>query len=276
MDASMKLVDNIEAAFLNSLSPAWNETYHNALAQGNPHSKHFPLMNPVHAVLTVVAYLIIVYVGQIVMRNRKEFKLYYFSLFHNAMMVTVNGYICYETIRLALRDDFTLFGNGVDTSINGLPMARVLWLFYFTKPVEFIDTFIMVLKKNNRQISFLHVYHHISTFLIWWGVIYYVPGGDSYFSAAQNAFIHVLMYSYYFLASLKVPCPWKKYLTQAQMLQFLLNAAQSVYVLYYDTAYPKFWAKVLLSFMVTLLILFGNFYVKSNSRPAARPQKKVE
>ena len=29
---------------------------------------------------------------------------------------------------------------------------------------EFVDTLIMILKKNTRQISFLHVYHHASTF----------------------------------------------------------------------------------------------------------------
>ena len=28
---------------------------------------------------------------------------------------------------------------------------------------EFVDTLIMILKKNNRQISFLHVYHHATT-----------------------------------------------------------------------------------------------------------------
>lgn len=30
---------------------------------------------------------------------------------------------------------------------------------------EFTDTFIMVLKRNDRQISFLYLYHHASTFL---------------------------------------------------------------------------------------------------------------
>jgi len=38
-------------------------------------------------------------------------------------------------------------------------MAKIIWVFYVSKIVEFIDTVIMVLKKNNRQVSFLHVYH---------------------------------------------------------------------------------------------------------------------
>ena len=35
---------------------------------------------------------------------------------------------------------------------------------------EFTDTLIMVLKKNERQISFLHIYHHATTFFPCWCV----------------------------------------------------------------------------------------------------------
>ena len=47
-------------------------------------------------------------------------------------------------------------------------LARVLWIHYLSKVYEFADTAIMVLKKNERQISFLHVYHHASTFFPCW------------------------------------------------------------------------------------------------------------
>src|SRR5947209_12697367 len=66
-------------------------------------------------------------------------------------------------------------------------MAKYIWLFYVSKTFEFMDTFIMVLKKNNHQISFLHVYHHFSIFMIWWFVTFTVPNGESYFSAALNS-----------------------------------------------------------------------------------------
>jgi elongation of very long chain fatty acids protein 4 len=57
-------------------------------------------------------------------------------------------------------------------------MAKMVWLFYFSKIFEFIDTMIMVFKKNNRQISFLHVYHHSSIFTIWWLVTLVAPNGE--------------------------------------------------------------------------------------------------
>ena len=60
------------------------------------------------------------------------------------------------------------------------------------------------------QVSFLHVYHHASISLIWWMITYSAPGGDAYFSAALNSFVHVLMYCYYFTAVTLSASPNKK------------------------------------------------------------------
>jgi len=272
----MNYINALENVTRSSLPVEWQNSWTKNLAEGNVHTKNWPIMNPFHAVLLSIAYLVIVYGGKQVMKNRKKFELTYFSLLHNGFLVLLSSYMSYEIINQALIGNYTLFGNGVDSSPKGIPMATVLWLFYVSKPIEFIDTFIMVLKKNNHQISFLHVYHHVATFLIWWGVTYYAPGGDTYFSAAQNAFVHVLMYSYYFLATLKVSAPWKYYLTQIQMLQFALNFIQGAYVTWYDTPYPRTWAIVLMVYMVTLLILFGNFYIQGTRKAAlARKEKKA-
>ena len=37
---------------------------------------------------------------------------------------------------------------------------------------------IMLLKGNAKQVSFLHVYHHVSISCIWWAIAYAAPGGD--------------------------------------------------------------------------------------------------
>lgn len=59
---------------------------------------------------------------------------------------------------------------------------------------EFMDTWIMIMKKNTRQISFLHVYHHATTFYpVWWGVVRYGPGGAAWLCCAYNSSIHVGM-----------------------------------------------------------------------------------
>lgn len=37
---------------------------------------------------------------------------------------------------------------------------------------------IMIMKRNTRQITFLHVYHHSSISLIWWAIAHHAPGGE--------------------------------------------------------------------------------------------------
>ena len=48
----------------------------------------------------------------------------------------------------------------------------------------------------------------------------------------MNSFIHVIMYGYYTLALLGISCPWKKWITNCQMLQFMACLAHSCYVAY--------------------------------------------
>ena len=63
-------------------------------------------------------------------------------------------------------------------------------------------------------------------------------GGDSYFGALCNSFIHVLMYSYYLMAALKISCPWKKILTKLQMIQFLTCIGHAIYLYVHKTVPP--------------------------------------
>ena len=60
----------------------------------------------------------------------------------------------------------------------------------------------MIARGNLRQVSFLHVYHHVSISLFWWAIAYCAPGGEAWYSLALNSLVHVLMYSYYLLASI--------------------------------------------------------------------------
>eukprot|EP00956_Cyclotella_meneghiniana_P032775 scaffold91417_cov54-Cyclotella_meneghiniana.AAC.4 len=48
-----------------------------------------------------------------------------------------------------------------------------------------------------------------------------------------------MMYSYYALALLKVSCPWKRYLTQAQLLQFTSVVIYTMYTAYQHYHYTE-------------------------------------
>jgi hypothetical protein len=114
------------------------------------------------------------------------------------------------------------------------------------------------------QVSFLHVYHHVSISMAWWFALWASPGGDSYFGALVNSWIHVMMYSYYTLALLKIACPWKRYLTQAQLLQFVSVVGYTIVC--YTLQPTGTWVMpylVQLFEMLSLLVLFLHFYRKA-------------
>jgi hypothetical protein len=56
-----------------------------------------------------------------------------------------------------------------------------------------------------------------------WALCRWLPGGQESFGGTLNSLVHVLMYSYYFLAALGPHMQkylwWKRYLTTFQMIQ---------------------------------------------------------
>lgn len=105
------------------------------------------------------------------------------------------------------------------------------------------------------------------------------PGGDAYFGALLNSWIHVMMYSYYTLSLLKIPCPWKKYLTVAQLVQFTTVVGYTVLSFIRiskleDTTWKHFTAHAVQVFeMTSLFVLFMHFYRKTyNKKKSAKAQ----
>lgn len=79
-----------------------------------------------------------------------------------------------------------------------------------------------ILKKNFRQVSFLHVYHHaIMVISIWIGIRYFA-GGESLWMPTINCMVHVFMYTYYLFTALnnrnKEFSRLKKMITEIQLV----------------------------------------------------------
>jgi len=78
----------------------------------------------------------------------------------------------------------------------------------------------LVVKK--RPLSFLHVYHHCVVLILFWTynqsrmII-------SWVLVVANSLVHVAMYGYYTASTFGVPCWWKRYITQAQIVQFVID-----------------------------------------------------
>lgn len=67
-------------------------------------------------------------------------------------------------------------------------LASAFWWFYISKILEFTDTIFFILRKKWSQLTFLHVYHHSSMFVICWIVIKWIPTGSSEFSNSYTLY----------------------------------------------------------------------------------------
>ena len=111
------------------------------------------------------------------------------------------------------------------------------------------------------------MYHHFSIAWAWWIALTLFPAGDAYFGALFNSWIHVLMYSYYALSLCKISCPWKRFLTQAQLVQFTSVVVYTLCMPIFsvDTLEQKHYIAMGVQIweMASLFVLFSLFYKKS-------------
>lgn len=186
-------------------------------------------------------------------------------ILYNASQVALNGWMVWRFVDAVVNKNHPFIGD-IYTTSSGASFA--IWVHYCDKYLEFFDTYFMVLRGRMDQVSFLHVYHHFSIAWSWWFAMSIFPGGDAYFGALLNSFIHVLMYSYYALALLKISCPWKRFLTQAQLLQFtsvLIYSFFSWMSWAEDERKPEHTHAIIVQIweMSSLFILFSFFYMRS-------------
>ncbi|MCO5586364.1 hypothetical protein L7F22_040304 [Adiantum nelumboides] len=226
---------------------------------GTPPTKGLPgVDSPTPVIFGILVYLTSVILGLRWIRSsglqprlHEPFLLQAFVILHNLFCLGLSLYMCLNISFRAFQLNYALWGNAYD--LRETLMAFYIYIFYMSKYAEFLDTIIMLCKRNTRQVTVLHVYHHVSIAFIWWMIAHHAPGGDAYFSAAINSAVHVFMYLYYLLSALlrnnekarRKYLFWGKYLTQLQMLQFLFNMIQAYYCLKFKPLYPQFLCKVM-------------------------------
>lgn len=223
---------------------------------------------------------------------------------------------CFQILVVALSAGYNFSCEPVDYSNDpwALRMAAVLWWFYISKLLEFLDTVFFILRKKFNQLTFLHVYHHSTMFCFWWIGIKWVAGGSckyidlsafygngltsllAFIGALLNSFVHILMYAYYALAAAfpKSDFWWKRYLTVIQLvsanlaqlgirrrvssmlsfqLQFNVAIVQTIRGLRINCPFPRRMGYTLIGYMVSFIVLFGNFWFQSYTRAGKKNKK---
>jgi len=264
------------AMSLNTISDAYN---HLMVDLRDTRSDGWFLMSSVWPTVALSAtyYVIVRHMGPKFMENRQPYNLKYVMLVYNLFQTVFNSWIFYKAWWL-WRDHYNWTCQPVDYSNNDIALAAldVTWWYFFSKFVDFFDSFFFVLRKKFSHLSTLHVVHHGGLPVAVWFGPRFVGGGHTTFCGLLNCVVHVAMYLYYFLAALGPQVQpylwWKRYLTKLQMVQFIIFFFHAMQPLFIECDYPKIYCWIILSHGCLYFVLFANFYIKSY----ISKQKKVE
>ncbi|KAG6931714.1 ELOVL fatty acid elongase 5 [Chelydra serpentina] len=147
----------------------------------------FLLDNYIPTFIFSVLYLLIVWIGPKYMQNKQPFSCRGILVVYNVGLTLLSLYMFYELVTGVWEGGYNFFCQ--DTHSGGeadMKIVRVLWWYYFSKLIEFMDTFFFILRKNHYQITVLHVYHHASMLNIWWFVMNWVPCGHCKYCGGEN------------------------------------------------------------------------------------------
>jgi elongation of very long chain fatty acids protein 4 len=241
----------------------------------------YPLANFASVYAICVGYLVFVIFGTALMKaGIPALNTSALQFLYNPFQVIVCSYMCLEAGIQAYRNNYTAGPCNAFNPANPV-MGNVLYLFFLSKILDLCDTFFIVTGKKWKQLSVLHVYHHLTVLFFYYVVFRCAQDGDSYATIVLNGFVHTIMYTYYFVSAHTRDIWWKKYLTSMQLTQFVIMNVQGY--LTYSRQCSGFPAKIpvlYLFYVQSLFWLFMNFYIRAyvlggSKKPVAADKKKT-
>uniref|UniRef100_A0A182ILG8 Elongation of very long chain fatty acids protein n=1 Tax=Anopheles atroparvus TaxID=41427 RepID=A0A182ILG8_ANOAO len=253
--------------------------YEWTLTLADPRTKGWPMVDSAMPTFVCVCiYLFIVWIGPKIMRDRKPFELKTILVPYNLAIALLNLYICVQLFVGSTMLQYSYICEPYRHSFDPaeLRIVDAIWWYYFSKMLEFSDTFCLIMRKKDNQLTFLHVYHHSTMFCLCWIGVKWVPSGSMVVPPMINSFIHVLMYTYYGLAALGPHMNkylwWKKHLTILQLIQFTVTMFIGINGIITKCEFPLWMLYTQIGYMLSFIVLFGNFYVHAylKGRPIQR------
>lgn len=253
--------------------PEWDSRTRGWAMTGSP----YPLL------LLCLFYVYLVRVwGPKWMSDKKPFEIRGVIVVYNISLVFANAYFVWAIVYNAyFKKGYRIIGQGVDFSAEPttLLLVHLSWWYYMMRIFEFLDTVFFVLRKKFAQVSALHVFHHVAVAWNMWMNTTYGGQGQTVFVMTVNAFIHTIMYTYYFVAAMGPSYQkylwWKRYLTQLQLAQFtvvLLHSASPL--LMRDGSIPGF-TSIMVAEAALFLVWFLSFYFRAYRRVVGRTAYKI-
>ncbi|CAK4104176.1 unnamed protein product [Aphanomyces euteiches] len=233
----------------------------------------WPLGDFSTALAVAMAYLAFVVIGTLIMKaGVPAINITALQFIYNPIQVILCSYMCVEAGVQAYRNGYTFMPCNPYDKVNPV-MGRVLWLFYASKSLDFMDTVFIILGKKWKQLSLLHVYHHFTVWLVYWLNYRVMNDGEIYMTVLLNGGIHTIMYMYYFVSAHTKEIWWKQYLTVLQLIQFLTMNVQGFLVIYKQCPVPPNVSTAYMIYVQSLFWLFVYFFINSY---CAKPLKQGE
>ncbi|CAF1355234.1 unnamed protein product [Adineta ricciae] len=171
-----------------------------------------------------IAYLLLIYAGQMYMKNKPRFEL---RLWLAAWSSLLAIFSIFGALRVLPELIFVIYRQGIKDSIcNNSNAFGVVgfwtWAFCFSKLPELIDTVFIVLRK--QPLIFLHWYHHASVLVYCW-FSYQDYSSTGRWFCGLNYVVHGVMYSYYAFRALRFRIPrWiSMIITMLQLTQMVVG-----------------------------------------------------
>lgn len=263
------------AGSLSSSSSLYDQAHYYTVGvfekHGDPRVSNYHLMRTPWPTIfaTILYYWFVRSVGPKMMRHRKPAQILPLVRVYNLMMAAWNGFGFYIGCQLVNYGLETIGCRPVDPyqrDEKTLTQIYYGWMFFTSRLVEFADTIFFVLRKKDSQCTSFHVFHHSCVPTTTWFFLKFAPGGNSAIFPFINTLVHTIMYSYYFLATFPSMRPylgWKKYLTQMQIVQFLIIIACCLQPLVIPGCkFPRALLMIMVAFSFVFIYLFVDFYLK--------------
>lgn len=208
------------------------------------------------------------------MAKRPAYELKTFIRYYNIVQIVTNAWNVYTVIKYGWSIEhliYTRIESSAELKTYLPELVCVGWTTLGLKVIDLIETGIFVLRKKQNQISFLHLYHHVTTVWLSWIYAKYFTYELALPIIVLNCSVHVIMYSYYLLASfgptvLKLLSSVKPYITIIQMVQFVIII---VYLLQAIAIGRPICRTIGIISMINIIInfsLFYNFYKKTYTK----------
>lgn len=189
--------------------------------------KDAPLSSPAAPITGAILYLSIVYFLMKRKKYSQPLNLRFVAVIHDLVMSVVSLIMfCgmwYEMFNRGL--GLWVFCENPDGEDPGHPnLYRWTYIFYLTKYWEMLDTVLVLLQHSRVPHLNFQIYHHAVTMPL---TYLWCESGQSlqHLGGQFNAGVHVIMYHYYAWRLLRLPTPWKKYITKIQVAQFVFSFA---------------------------------------------------